>query len=217
MNSRIITQKDQQRAAAVTWAPAGLHLPATHGATPNDTAELNALRSRVEHLERELNYRVAEARQAGRAEGEAQGRAAASAALQPVIERAANAVRDLAEVGSRLRRNAAADLVELTVAIARRVLHRECSVDTCALEGLVQAALDRLDRQEIHRVLVHPSQAPAIRQAIAAVSSRTIDVVEASSAEPGALLFETSRGKLDAGIETQLREIHRGLADRVNR
>ena len=218
MPSRIISLPDHEPVTTMAWAPLGFAgSSAAPGNSKADLAELTALRQRVQQLERELQQRVAEAREAGRADGEAQGRAAASASLQPVIERSAVAVRELTEVGTKLRRDAAADLVELAVAIARRILHRECSIDVCTLEGLVQAALDRLDREEVHRVLVHPAQAAAVRKAIAAASNRAIEVVEVHNAEPGSLVFETNRGRLDASIETQLREIQRGLADRVNR
>ncbi len=35
--------------------------------------------------------------------------------------------------------------------------------------------------------------------------------------EPGAVVFETERGNLDASVESQLQEIERGLADRLRR
>ena len=33
----------------------------------------------------------------------------------------------------------------------------------------------------------------------------------------GAVIFETPRGNLDAGVESQLQEIERGLADRLRK
>ena len=35
--------------------------------------------------------------------------------------------------------------------------------------------------------------------------------------KPGELFFETSQGTLDASVETQLREIERGLIDKLDR
>lgn len=186
------------------------------GRTAPDVSSAELMRQ-VSELQRELQARVAEARQQGRQEGEAQGRAMASAAVAPVIDRMTRALQELTEMRAKLRKQAAEDLVQLAVAIARRVVHRECSVDPSTLEGMVRAALDRLDRQETYRVLVHPSQAEPIRRALEAATTRSIEVVPVASAEPGALLFETSRGKLDAGVETQLREIERGLAAKVSR
>ena len=45
---------------------------------------------------------------------------------------------------------------KLALAIARRVLRRELAVDPEALHGLVLAALEKLQGQEICRVRVHP-------------------------------------------------------------
>jgi flagellar assembly protein FliH len=44
-----------------------------------------------------------------------------------------------------------------------------------------------------------------------------IEVLADSRLEPGAVIFETARGNLDASIETQLQEIQRGLSDRLHR
>ena len=55
-------------------------------------------------------------------------------------------------------RRAEADTVRLAIEIARRVLHRELSVDPSALEALIKAALEKLQAQEIYRVRVHPDQ-----------------------------------------------------------
>jgi flagellar assembly protein FliH len=51
---------------------------------------------------------------------------------------------------------------------------------------------------------------------MAAVSTlRNIELVPDASLERGAAIFETTRGNLDASIETQLREIERGFTDLV--
>ena len=57
---------------------------------------------------------------------------------------------------SRLRAEAEADLVQLSLAIARRVLRRELAIDPEALHGLILGALEKLSGQEISRVRVHP-------------------------------------------------------------
>jgi len=44
-------------------------------------------------------------------------------------------------------------------------------------------------------------------------SSRPITVAADPGLPVGAVVFETSRGSIDAGLETQLKEIERGFAD----
>lgn len=105
--------------------------------------------------------------------------------------------------------------MELALGIARRVLHRELSVDPGAVDGLVRCALEKLGAQEICRVRVHPEIEPAVRQALAAKGRGGLALIADGTLQRGALLVETTRGKLDASLETQLAEIGRGLADRL--
>jgi len=109
-------------------------------------------------------------------------------------------------------------MVKLSLAIAQRVLRRELAIDPEALHGLVLAALEKLQGQELCRVKVHPSQAAAIKAALQkSVTGNPVEVVSDGSREPGTAIFETKRGNLDASVDTQLREIERGLADCLRR
>jgi flagellar assembly protein FliH len=158
------------------------------------------------------------ARAAALREGEAAGRSRAMAELQPVLERLAATIADLAAFRPRLRREAEADMLQLAIAIARRVLRRELSIDPEALHGLVLAALERLEIQELARVRVHPSQAAAIAALLRqGGGGSAVEVAPDPALDRGAAVFETSRGSLDASIETQMQEIERGLADCLRR
>jgi flagellar assembly protein FliH len=161
---------------------------------------------------------VAEARAAGYREGEAAGRQAAAADFQPKFERLARSLEDLAGFRARLRREAEAEMLQLSLAIARRVLHRELALDPEALHGLVLAALEKLEAKEITRVRVHPGFEPQVRALLASLPAGAGIVVAPDPArEPGTVIFETERGDLDASVESQLREIERGLTDRLER
>lgn len=168
--------------------------------------------------EREIAQRVAEAHRRGFAEGEAQGRQAAAAQFQAAIEGLARSAVEIAALRPRIHREAEADLVRLAVAVARRVLRRELTVDPEALLGLVKAALDKLDLRELNRIRVHPGAASPLERALrdAALPAR-IEVLADASLEPGAAIFETGRGTLDSSVETQLVEIERGLTDLLER
>jgi flagellar assembly protein FliH len=179
------------------------------------TAEVAELLSRIAELEHAARNQSAETYRTGVAEGEARGRTEAEAALQPVLDRMAQTTRELCALRPRLRREAEGDVVRLAIAIARRIIHRELSIDPAAMQALVQVALGRLDRQEIHRVWVHPSQAAAVKTKLAGENPQ-VEVIPDANREPGSLLFETNRGKLDASVNAQFEEIERGLTDRVN-
>jgi flagellar assembly protein FliH len=212
MSSRLLNPDDPRRVEAVIWRRVCSAADAPE--VPAETAP--ASRFDPAELEREWQGRVSEARAAGRREGEAAARKQTMAELQEALERLARSVDEIAGLRSRLRREAEADLVQLAIAIARRVIRRELAVDPDALHGLVLGALGRLKMQEINRVRVHSAHA-GIVAALLRDRGSAIEVVSDPSAEPGAAVFETDRGNLDASVESQLSEIERGLADTLRR
>jgi flagellar assembly protein FliH len=168
-------------------------------------------------LEREYERRVQEARSAGAREGEEAGRRRAAAELQPQLERLARSAAEISAMRARLRKEAEEDLVGLAIAIARRVLRREITVDPEALRGVVRAALEKVEAREINRLWAHPSQAQMLAAWLKDAGAHAVEVIADPSRELGAVVLESSRGDLDASIETQLHEIERGLADRLRR
>jgi flagellar assembly protein FliH len=203
-----------RQASARSHAPPGAAAEFRPG-TSIASSEVAALLTRIAEMDRASRAEVADAYQKGQHEGEANARTQAQAALQPVLSRMVQTTRELCDLRPRLRREAEGDVVKLALAIARRIIHRELSIDPSAMQALVQVALGRLDRQEIHRVTVHPSQAAAVKASLAG-ESRQVEVISDPNAETGSLLFDTNHGKLDASVSAQFEEIDRGLTDRVN-
>ena len=158
-----------------------------------------------------------EAYQRGFSEGRNAGQEQAAAELQPVMDRLSRSLADLATVRSRVRKTAESDLLKLAIAIARRVLHRELTLDPDSIEGLIRVALEKLESRELCRVRVHPDQEPIIRTLLARFSAAPVELVPDGSLQSGDVLFETAHGTLDASIEAQLQEIERGFADRLVR
>ena len=209
MSSKILRSADA-RAEPLPWrklTPAGAR-PDSVSAQPAPAAPP------TEQQEREFSRRVEEAHRRGFTEGETRGRQAASQQLQPVLDRLAKSCEDIARMAPRVRHEAEADLVRLAVAIARRILRRELTVDPEALLGLAKAALARIDARELKRIRAHPEAAAWLKPKLesAGLPGR-VEVLPDSSLEPGAVLFETTRGLLDASVETQLGEIERGFTD----
>jgi len=214
MSSKLLEPDDPRALAPVVWRPAQPAAPAAPSQPPPPAAPDPMLAAAIA---REWEAKVGEARAAGQREGEAAGRSRAAAELQPVIDRFGRAVTELAGMRAQLRREAEADVLQLALAIARRVLRRELALDPEALHGLVLGALEKLEGQEIARVRVHPSQAAPVAAVLRQGSRPAVEVIADAVLEPGAAIFETTRGNLDASMETQLREIERGLADCLRR
>jgi flagellar assembly protein FliH len=219
-STRIILPDDTRPLESVPWrqvpvAREAAPGPAAAGAAADPEA---AWRSRIAELERQWQEKVRQAHAAGAAEGETAGKNRAAAELQPVLERLSVTIAEISGLRARLRREAEADTIQLALAIARRVLRRELTVDPEALHGLVLGALEKLESREISRVRVHPSQATAVTGFLRKTAGGdAVEVIPDGRCDPGAAIFETPRGNLDASVETQLQEIERGLADCLRR
>ena len=138
--------------------------------------------------------------------------------LDRIVLLLARSIEELSQFRPRMRREAEGDMVRLSMAIARRIVRRELSIDADAMHGLVLGALEKLQSQEIHRVRVHPSHVASVTACLRqSVAGTVVEVIGDPSREPGAAVFETTRGNLDASVDCQLQEIERGLADRLNR
>jgi flagellar assembly protein FliH len=196
----------------------GASAPSAAQATPSVAEVAAEAEARISQLERQYQQKVRESHAAGQREGETAGRNRAAAELQPVLERLASSIQEIANLRARLRREAEADVVQLALAIARRVVRRELSADPDALRGLVLAALEKLQGQEISFVKVHPSHVALVTACLQrATSGGQVDVIPDPSSQPGSVIFETKRGNLDASVDSQLQEIERGLTDRLRK
>ena len=136
--------------------------------------------------------------------------------MKQVVEKLSETIGEVAGARAEALRRAEADVVKLSMEIARRVLHRELSLDSSALEGLIRAALEKLQAREVYRVRIHPEQQLVLRACLEQ-SGRggNVEVLSDPSLARGGAIFEMSCGSLDASLETQLQEIERGLVDRL--
>ena len=83
----------------------------------------------------------------------------------------ARTLAELSSLRSRIRKDAEGDLLKLSISVARRVLHRELTLDPESIEGLIRIALEKLQSRDVCRIRVasrpgagHPSFHGAILQ-----------------------------------------------------
>jgi flagellar assembly protein FliH len=215
MSNRIITGAAAKAAKPLAWVQSHTPKPGA-SVQPAGQAQDDQLAEQLRARIRELEASVHQAFQSGRREGDSMARQELAARLDAACEKFARAIDEVAGLRTRVRGEAEEDVVRLSVAIGRKILHRELTIDPDALHGLVKAAMQRVDARDVNRVRMHPEDFPHIQRAMAAVSTlRNIELVPDASLERGAAIFETTRGNLDASIETQLREIERGFTDLV--
>lgn len=199
----------------VAWRNSSIALPFLP-APLRPEPDVDLLAASRDLLAEEIELKERHAYESGRQEGEANARRQAESEVREVVERLSATIAEVAGARNDAIRRAESDIVQLSVEIARRILHREISLDTSALDALIRAALDKLRSQEVFRVRVHPDQEQLIRACLQRLGREsTIEVVGDRSQSLGGALFEISRGSLDASVDTQLREIERGLADHL--
>jgi flagellar assembly protein FliH len=213
MSSRVIRREDGVAISPIVWRASGVSITQTRDASHTQVPE-----SRVAEVQQDTEARAKAAYSQGFAAGDAAAQQRAQQKLDPVLHGLNTIIAELASLRKRVRAEAEDDAVKLAIAIARRVLYREIATDPDAILGLVKAAFGKLSARETHRLRVTPADAALIQEHRAKLQMPPgLEIASDVTLAPGSAIFETSRGDLDASIETQLCEIDRGLTDALKR
>lgn len=167
-------------------------------------------------LEEEALRRIEEARE----DGMKKGREQAQAELSTVSEALAQALAATGALRGKLMHEAEEDLLKLSLLIARKVLLREFSGGPAALAGLVRGAVDLASDGGEVVVKLSPEDYALVANCreFGELLSETRSVTlkgDPAVARAGCLV-ETVRGNIDAGMDAQLDEICRVLAEEKN-
>jgi flagellar assembly protein FliH len=107
------------------------------------------------------------------------------------------------------------EIVQLSLAIARKILHREAQMDPLLLTGMVHVALEKLDMGTHVRLRAHPADIHFWKgyfsQGTATV--RAPELLGDESLLQGECAIETELGSTQVSLETQLKEIEQGFFD----
>lgn len=106
-----------------------------------------------------------------------------------------------------------AEVVQLSLSIARRVIEREVLVDDCLLGGMVRVALERLDSKTRVRLRVRPDIAERWRSKFEWTQQNSIEWIADPSLAPDLCSLETDLGSTEIGIEIKLKEIEQSFFD----
>jgi len=107
------------------------------------------------------------------------------------------------------------EIVQLALAIARKILHREAQLDPRALAGIVRVTLEKLDAGTAVNLHVNPKEAADWRHYFACqMEGLPVPEVHEDPTVPGGeCRIETSLGATEVGFQSQLKEIETGLLD----
>ncbi|MGE3508785.1 MAG: FliH/SctL family protein, partial [Vicinamibacterales bacterium] len=98
-------------------------------------------------------------------------------------------------------------VVELALAIASRILHREVSLDRELLLVMARIALDRMGDATSATIRLHPDDEAAARGGRDAWPGGSVAVVADANVRPGACVVQTDQGHAEVGLESQLKEL----------
>jgi flagellar assembly protein FliH len=215
MSCKIIRALDEPVTQSFDWGAGNI---APHGAQSHARNQPHGHAMPDAGSDEQLQHALQQAKHQGFQEGARQAGESAQAQLQSAVNqtsaRLAESLAEIAALRPRLRREAESQVVELALAIARKILHRTITMDDEALTGLVHAAVARIDARDLLSIRTAPCHHPQINAAVARLGLPSqVTVIADQRLEPGGLVLETGRGQLDASVTTQLAEIERGFTD----
>jgi flagellar assembly protein FliH len=214
MSSRVVRPGDGVEVSPIVWRPTGVSITQTR-----ESSTVAVPESRPSEIQQhEIEARTRAAYNQGIAAGEAAAQQKTQQKLDPVLHGLNAMIAELAGLRKRVRAEAEDDAVKLAIAIARRVIYRELATDPEAILGLVKAAFGKVNSREARCLRVSPADAAVIQEYRTKLQIPPgLEITPDGSLTPGSVIFETTRGDLDASVETQLSEIDRGLTDTLKR
>lgn len=148
-------------------------------------------------------------------EGISQARAEHEKALAASRAQIAKALADFAAERESYFHRVEQEVVQLTLAIARKILRREAQVDPLLLTGVLRVALEKLNAGTNSRLRANPSDVHIWREYFMQAREKfpTPELIGDPELEPFRCILETDLGTTEIGLDTQLKEIEQGFLD----
>jgi flagellar assembly protein FliH len=107
-----------------------------------------------------------------------------------------------------------AEVVQLALAIAKKILHREAQVDPMLVATLVRMAIEKMSEGSTVNIRVGASQAAKWKQYFNAHAGTVkVGIVEDATLTDYDCVLETELGSANFGLDTQLKEVEKGFFD----
>jgi flagellar assembly protein FliH len=166
-------------------------------------------------LKVQLETHKKQAREQGVRECENTLRAEHDAALANERKRITEALEEFVRERKSYFERAESEVVQLALAIARKILHREAQIDPLFLTGIVRVALEKVATTSSVKLRVSENDVFKWRQIVAALKGvqPQPEVVGDPTLPNGRCIMETDVGSTQISLDTQFREVERGLLD----
>jgi flagellar assembly protein FliH len=196
----------QQSASPVTVprfpTERGRALRASAGASPGPSPDGAAHAADVER----------EAFAKGYAQGERAGLEAGAQRAEAMLRRLAGTIDELAELRRTIVRQTERQMVELALAVARRVVLREVALDPEIVAAMAHVALERLGQDSPATVRLNPDDYAAVMSHRGeGWAGSHVAVLPDAAVSRGGCQVESDFGLVDGSIDAQLQELGRAM------
>jgi flagellar assembly protein FliH len=148
----------------------------------------------------------------GYEQGERAGAEAGAKRAEAMLRRLAETIQELAEVRRAMVRQTERQMVQLALAIARRIVRREVALDSDLTLTMARVALDRLGDSTAVTIRLNPDDFEATcRQRDALLAGSHVTVTPDASVSRGGCLVQSDFGYVDASVDAQFQELARAL------
>jgi flagellar assembly protein FliH len=172
---------------------------------PAPAADLAHQQARLASLEREAFAK-------GYEQGERAGAEAGAKRADAMLRRLAETIQELAEVRRSMVRQTERQMVELALAIAKRIVRREVTIDSDLTLTMARVALDRLGDSTAVTIRLNPDDFEATcQQREALLAGSHLTVTPDASVSRGGCLVQSDFGYVDASVDAQFQELARAL------
>ncbi len=197
----------ERQPSAVAPEPAGVLPGGVPGgqAQPASVADPAQQQARLAALEREAFAK-------GYEQGERAGAEAGLKRADAMLRRLAQTIEELADVRRSMIRQTERQMVELALAIARRIVRREVALDSELTVAMARVALERLGDSTSVTIRLNPDDYETTagrREAL--LPGSHVTVVPDTAVSRGGCLVQSDFGYVDASIDAQFQELARAL------
>ncbi len=145
----------------------------------------------------------------GYAQGERAGAEASARRGEATLRRLAQTIEELAGLRGDLVQKTERQVVELALAIARRILHREVTLDRELLVAMARVAIERLGEHTSATIRLNPDDYASIGSVNC--DSGIVRVVADPLVASGGCLVQSDFGLIDVSLDAQLGEMAAAL------
>ncbi|HSK10825.1 MAG TPA: FliH/SctL family protein [Vicinamibacterales bacterium] len=184
---------------------------ASHAAPPPPRVEPPAIEPDLRPQQANLANLERDAFAKGYEQGERAGLQAGGERAEAMLRRLSQTLEELAALRREMIRQTERQMVQLALAIAKRIVRREIALDRDLTQAMVRLALDRLGDSTTVTVRLHPDDFEAVGSGADRWERSHLSVVADRDVSRGGCLVESDFGFIDGSIEAQFQELARSL------